>query len=104
MLPLDNPTTMAKIKESLFGGANASSVMADVDDSKAKQFSEAIIALKADMAKYGIDQVETTKSATDSNTAMQDRMAQIMERGFADMVKVMTDIATHTENTSVRVA
>jgi hypothetical protein len=104
VLPLDNPTTMAKIRESLFSGANASSVMTDVDESKAKQVAEAITALKADMAKYDIDQIETTKSATDSNTEMQDRMAQIMERGFADMVKVMSDIAYHTENTSVRVA
>lgn len=104
VLPLDNPTTMAKIRESLFSGANASSVMTDVDESKAKQVAEAITALKADIAKYDIDQIETTKSARDTNTEMQDRMAQIMERGFADMVKVMSDIAYHTENTSVRVA
>jgi hypothetical protein len=103
VLPLDNPTTMAKIKESLFGGADKS-VMSNESEAMLASQSAAFAEKTAQMYNETVKNSDANRVTADANTAMQDRMAQIMERGFADMVKVMTDIATHTENTSVRVA
>jgi len=104
VLPLDNPTTMAKIKDALFGGGANSVMNPESEEAMMATQSAAFADKTSQMFKDAMQQITASTSSTDATTALQEKMTQVMERGFADMVKVMSDIAYHTENTSVRVA
>jgi hypothetical protein len=104
VLPLDNNESMAKIKDALFGGSSNSVINPESEEAMMATQSAAFADKTSRMFNDAMQQITASTSSTDASTALQEKMTQVMERGFADMVKVMSDIAYHTENTSVRVA
>ena len=104
VLPLDNPATMAKIRDSLFGGSANSVMNPESEEAMMATQSAAFAEKTKQMFAEVMKGSELDRVTADASSALQERMTQVMERGFADMVKVMSDIAYHTENTSVRVA
>ena len=104
VLPLDNPTTMAKIRTSLFGSSDSimnmnskqlASAMSSMDETDRKAFEDSVSKLK-----------EQTSMLDFARPAQQssDRMMEVMTNKFDEMISLLKDVSNHTELTSSRVA
>lgn len=106
VLPLENTEAMAKIRNSLFGDGNnivdknnrdiiaAMSVMTEVERGA---FKEQVTGIKS-------EQTAMMESLTRPALQSQERMLEVMNGKFEEMISLLRDVSNHTEMTSARVA
>ena len=106
VLPLENPEAMAKIRNSLFGdGDNVmnknskdlATAMASMTETDRKSFEDKVTGIKS-------EQTAMMENIFKPNIQNQDRIADMLNNKFDEMISLLKDVSNHTELTSSRVA